>query len=235
MLRHALLFFGLLAPAHGLPVVLYNGSLNTGLTSQGWSFGADALSFSQNVSGGATTLTTTGSIRAGYSILSPFTLDHNVSYNFTFDVQLNSEDHSVSGLTNDRSGFSIIVISSDLQGIELGFWTTDIWAQNVGFTHGEDKAIDTTQRRTYSLGIGGSGYQLSSGGAVLLSGALRTYSGFPYNVPNFIFVGDDTHEANANSSVFGVTAATPEPGAIVLTLAGLALVIGRASRRSATR
>ena len=151
-----------------------------------------------------------------------------------FDLQLNSEDHSAS---TNRAGLSIIVLGNDLRGIEIGFWTGDVWAQNFGFTPGEDAAYNTTQRKTYTLGVSGNNYPLTVGGSVLLSGLLRDYSssGAPYTTPNFIFVGDDTFSANASSSFFNASLSAPEPGAIVLTLAGLALVIGRASRRSATR
>ena len=41
-------------------------------------------------------------------------------------LKLLSETHS----TNDRAGLSLIVLSSDLRGIELGFWTNEIWAQS---------------------------------------------------------------------------------------------------------
>jgi hypothetical protein len=250
MLRHALLLLAALVPAYALPIVIYNGSAvappNNTPANQGWALvtipgGAIEAPFA----GGVTLDTTAGnSIHSGYSMgfvspPPPISLDRNISYQVAFDLRLNSESHA----SSDRAGLSILVLSNDLMGIEIGFWTPvsgqpgHVWAQNTGFTHGEDAAYDTTQRTTYTLGVSGNNYALTVGGSVLISGALRNYSGFgaPYTTPNLIFVGDDTSSANASSSFFAASLAAPEPGAIVLTLAGLALVIGRASRRSATR
>jgi hypothetical protein len=217
------------AVAQALPIVLYNGSAssppNTSPTLQGWSLGTvnvTGTAVETSIVGGVTLDTTSGLIRSGYGILSPLPLDRTVSYSLTFDLQLNSESHS----SNDRAGLSVVVIGSDLQGIELGFWTGDIWAQNLGFTHGEDAAYNATQRTIYTLAIGGGGYQLIAGGNVLLSGALRNYSasGAPYNVSNFIFVGDDTFSAGASSSFFEASVASPEPASAWLGLAALVLV-----------
>jgi hypothetical protein len=221
--------------AHALPVVLYNGTLGTSPTAQGWLLGTipGGGTVSEVVGGGGVTLTTTPLIRSGYGLLSPLPLDRTISYSLSFDLQLNSEVHT----SNDRAGLSVIAIGDDLQGIELGFWTGDIWAQNLGFTHGEDAAYNTTQRTVYTLEVSGGGYELIANGAVLLSGSLRNYSasGFPYNTANSVFVGDDTFSADASTSFYAASVASPEPGAIVLTLAGLAMVIGRAYRRSASR
>jgi hypothetical protein len=234
MLRSLLAFFAFSAAGHAAPVVIYDGSLGTSPTAQGWLLGTVAFTGSANeslITGGVNLDTTSGTIRSGYSIPSPLPLDRTISYNLTFDLQLNAESHS----TNDRAGLSLVIIGNDLQGIEIGFWTGDVWAQNLGFTHGEDKPFNTSQRTLYSLGVSGSSYTLSAGGNVLLSGALRDYSAsnFPYNVPNFIFVGDDTFSANASSNFFEASVASPEPGTWLAAVCGIIML--SFCRRFATR
>src|SRR3954454_4104234 len=117
--------------------LLYDGSLNTTPNSQGWFYGTDSLLATQSAAGGVTTFSTTAasSIRAGYSTLNPITnqvlpgmpiLDRAGGYTVQFDVKLDSESHA----SNDRAGFSLIALSSDSKGIELGFWTNQVWAQS---------------------------------------------------------------------------------------------------------
>src|SRR5262249_6811999 len=112
----------------------------------------------------------------------------------------------------DRAGFSVIALSSDTRGIELGFWEDQIWAQEAGaaeppegalFTHAESAPFDTASHLTdYTLTIRGDDYELSSAGVAILHGRLRDYTTFegpvnPYRTPNFIFLGDDTGSARA--------------------------------------
>jgi hypothetical protein len=110
----------------------------------------------------------------------------------------------------------VIVLSKDLKGIELGFWSDHIWAQEGGtgsqlFTHAEDAAITTTTGLiSYTLAIRGDTYALSAGGALKLSGQLRDYTafnGFPdvYETPNFIFFGDDTNSARGKIRLAAAT------------------------------
>ena len=114
------------------------------------------------------------------------------------------------------------------QGIELGFWANEIWAQADSplFTHAEGVAFDPTLAMTsYALAIQGTTYALSANGTPILSGSLRNYSsfGFPYNVPDFLFIGDDTGSANGSFELSRVEL-LPEPGivgfgALAMTLA----------------
>ena len=151
-----------------------------------------------------------------------------------FTVQIDARVYSETHVSNDRAGFSIIVLSSDLNnGIELGFWPDRIWAQSDSpqFQHAEEGAFDTTAAVTsYQLDVLGSTYSLSSGGNTIVTGTLRNYSsfGYPYNQPSFIFLGD-------RYSLFLVTnriarfdlayvATVPEPQSLMLlAMAGLAL------------
>jgi hypothetical protein len=162
-------------------------------------------------------------------------LDRTQGYTFNFKVQLNSETTRTAGANkdgegpDDRAGFSVILLSSDKKGIELGFWNDRIWAQEDGttqkdpsleptsnnpfrtfFTQAEGAAFNTTVATDYNLTIVGDTYTLSSiGGSTILSGRLRDYSAFkpqvlgpvtppnPYNLANFVFLGDNTPQAGA--------------------------------------
>lgn len=205
--------------------VLYDGSLGGLPAAQGhFTYGTNSAQAMQSFSNGATTLDTTASnnIAAGYGYVGSggTTFDRTTGYTIHFTVQITSEQH----LNNNRAGFSIIALSSDNQGIELGFWANQIWAQNYDsttqFTHGEQASFDTTAAlTTYNLTIFGDTYTLQSGGNVVLTGSLRNYSSFcpgipsagcPYAIPNFLFLGDDTTSAQA-TIVFSFALLTPMP------------------------
>ncbi len=205
--------------------VLYDGSQGGLPAEQGHlTYGTNDAQATQSFSNGATTLDTTAnnSIAAGYGYIGN-SFDRTTGYTVRFTVQVASEDHA----NNDRAGFSIIALSSDHQGIELGFWTDQIWAQNYDntnqFTHGETAPFSTTAAlTTYDLTIFGDTYTLRSGGNDLLTGSLRDYSSFcstpgaprpcPYAIPNALFLGDDTTSAQAKIlfSFASLTLGTPE-------------------------
>jgi hypothetical protein len=92
-------------------------------------------------------------------------------------------------------------LGNDFQGVELGFWTNQIWAQDDGkklFTHAEGANFNTTSGLIpYELTILGDTYTLSANGKKILSNRLRNYSsfGWPYSVNNFLFLGDNTSSA----------------------------------------
>ena len=144
------------------------------------------------------------------------TLDRAAGYALRFTAQLLAEDHSKSDKNGDgygdRAGFSVLVLSGDARGIELGFWPDEVWAQEDGpaeppegtlFTRAESARFDTAGRLVaYTLAIRGDGYELSGDGAPILYGRLRDYRAFegpvnPYRTPNFVFLGDDTGSARA--------------------------------------
>lgn len=206
--------------------VLYDGSAGGGTQTpdqQGFLYLTLPISptgSTQEASNGVTTLDTTGAAgdHAGYfnrSDRTP-TLDRTTGYTVTFSVQVVAENHS----SANRAGFSVIVLSSDKKGIELGFWNNEIWAQNDAqtgglFTHGEGSAFDTTASlRLYELVIHGTNYTLFSGGTTILSGNVRDYTSFqgfpdPYEAPNFIFLGDDTTSAAAQIRLSQVAVLVP--------------------------
>ena len=199
----ALLLAGLLAA--GPPTVLYDGALGSPPEAQRLAY-ADPLGLASRLTaGGATTLDTTfdNGVQAGYTLTPTLalTLDRAAGYQLVFAAQLLTETHA----SPHRAGFSLIALSSDRLGIELGFWMDQVWAQEGGqppqlFTHAEGAALDASALITYTLRVQGDRYALSAGATPVLAGALRDYTaftGFPdvYETPNFLFLGDDTSSA----------------------------------------
>jgi hypothetical protein len=245
----------------GLPsraaMVLYDGSQNTTPNQQGWIYLTQPIvgaSATQAASGGVTTLNTTAatSDQAGYFSRIPGlgahpsvpTLDRATGFTLGFDIRLPSESHAGSDRNgdtiDDRAGFSVIALGQDLRGIELGFWTDEVWAQADGtplFTHAEGAAFDTAAMMThYDLVIFGDQYSLYAGGTPLLSGALRNYAAFgaPYTIPSFFFLGDDTGSAQAQVEIARIEltlSPVPEPSGFVLAGIGGLAVAAMARRR----
>jgi hypothetical protein len=173
-------------------------------------------------------LRTDNRVRGGYSTHSFFgirknnafpVLDREAGFELAFTARLFSEQHS----SANRAGFSVILLGSDSRGIELGFWQDEIWAQTSAFSHGAGYELDTTLERDYRLRILGDQYFLSEGGSPILSGQLQSYGApaVPYQLPNYLFLGDNTGSAGASVALgaIGLTtglAAVPEPGGLWL-------------------
>lgn len=197
--------------ASALTTTLYSGT--TFPESQSWSILNNA-SASRTVDVAGTTLDTTGANSTQYGYFrTDQALNRSTGYNLRFDLQLLSEDHTSSGTSqkntgvpnpnpDDRAGLSLTVISSDKQGIELGFWTDRIWAQEGGaikaapttsaspptspagtrFTQAEGTTtFDTTAKVIrYDLSVVNSVYYLYADGnytTPILTGAIRDYTG----------------------------------------------------------
>ncbi len=157
--------------------------------------------------------TSAGATTPGFPIL-----DRNAGFQVDFTLQIENEFHS----NNDRSGFSMIVLSEDARGIELAFWENEIWAQSDNITgglfkHGEGVIFPTTTGLiNYRLTVTGDTYTLTADTQSILSGPVRDYSDFdgfpdPYQTPNFLFLGDDTTSAQARVRLRFVSIAGTEP------------------------
>lgn len=218
--------------------VLYDGSvaLKPLPTDQGWTYLTNPLtgaSSTQNAVGGGVRLDSTAAVgeKAGYfNFTHPGMepMDRAAGYTVAFDVKINSESHN----NNDRAGFSVIAISSDWMGIELGFWADTIFAQAAGFAHAEDVAFSSASMTRYELAVTGDTYALRAAGATtpILTGLLRDYrpAVVPvpdvYEIPNFLFLGDDTGSAGASVDMTYIEL-TPEPATLsILAVSALALL-----------
>jgi hypothetical protein len=129
-------------------------------------------------------------------------------------------------------------LGNDPTDIELGFWGDEIWAQSDDplFSRDESSSLDTTATEVYyELTIQEMSYLLTGDGLDLLTGPTRYYGDYfsgpvapdPYEVRNFLFLGDNTDSAYASFALGAVGLETdlplPAPPAWGLLLGGLAL------------
>lgn len=168
---------------------------------------------------GTTSLTT----RAGYSNYQPISpmlvgstfpaLKRIDGFNLSFRLRINAENH---GTDIDRAGFSVTLLGSDRVGVELGFWTNEIWAQMDGanlFRHSSTERTlrSTTQWTSYDLLVLADRFYLSANGTVVVQGTTKSYGAFdhlaagmpydPYEQSNFLFLGDNTSRASSSSDL----------------------------------
>jgi hypothetical protein len=236
------LIVSLCSTAHAID--LYDGALGTTPDQQGWiKFNTDGSS-SPATANGTTSFNTTAnqSERGGfsnYNLIFPVnaafpSLNRNTGYTVSLDMQVLDESHA----SNDRSGVGLIVLSSDLFGIELSFWENEIWAQSgPDFQHAEGAAFDTTAAiTTYDVLVSGNTYQVfvNGSGTAVLSGNLRNYSSFglPYSLPNFMFLGDNTTSASGAFEFSRLSVVVPEPGTTLAMIALPGLLAARPRRQS---
>jgi hypothetical protein len=188
--------------------ILYDGSLGTLPDAQAFIYLTIPFTpqATQTYSNGVTILNTmpVQSEMAGYFARPEAvpTLERSQGFTLTFTIQIDEEEHA----SNNRAGFSVIVLSDDLLGIELGFWEDRIWAQEGGeppdlFTQAEGVDFDTTaDLTTYYLTVLSDTYALFVDQMPILTGPIRDYTAFegqidPYETPNLIFLGDNTSSA----------------------------------------
>lgn len=145
-------------------------------------------------------------------------LDRTAGFQVNFTVQVEDEAHS----SDHRAGFSFIVLGQDGQGIELGFWEDQIWAQadeRTGglFLRAEGVPFPVSAGLTeYQVTVAGDSYSLTVNGETILTGPLREYSAFtgfpdPYETPNFLFLGDNSSRAQARVRLRFVSVLGSEP------------------------
>jgi hypothetical protein len=157
--------------------------------------------------------------QAGYSRILP-PIDSAAGFTLSFKTQLLSESHTGNG---NRAGFSVILLDGSHSGVELGFWTNQVWAQATDFTKAEAVAFTTTAMTEYWLTVSAGHYFLTANGLAnpLLSGVMRDYSSSSivpvYSTNNFLFLGDDTSSAKARVNIAAVST-VPLPPTWVLML-----------------
>jgi hypothetical protein len=232
----ATLSVALLASSAAQAVALYDGALGTEPTAQGLTFFAFPAGSYTSTAAGATTLDTSSSlaISGGYTNGSPLTLDRAAGYTVRVDAKILSSVAS----NPDRAGFSIIALSTDKIGIEIGFHGNEVFSQQGGtapnlFTRGQAASFDTTAAvKRYDLTIAGSTYTLRADGTPILTGPLQDYTafaGFPdvYETPNFLFLGDDSTSAGGSTQFSYVGVTVPEPATLGLMAGAVALIARR--------
>jgi hypothetical protein len=181
--------------------------------------------------------TASSAIQDGYGRLEPL-LDSTPGFRLDFTAKLESETHS----DTNRAGFSVIVTDQNKHGVEIGFWSDQVWAQKLGFTHDTFKTFNTTALTDYSLTIIGNTYKLSAGGTTLLSGDTVFYDAdglpfapdVPYRTPNILFFGDDTTSAAARFDLKSVSiVSVPEPATpLSIALCVTLLLLVRRDKRA---
>ena len=223
-------------------IVLYDGSAGTAPEAQPWLAYQAIGAATATVGNGGVTLDTTAAngTYAGYSNDFPNgtaknpafpTLDPAVGFTLSFTARLAAEAHA----SNDRAGFSVILLGHDRRGVELGFWAGEVWAQSgPAFTHAETNTdFDPANGfHSYDLSIAGGAYALSADGVPLLSGATRDFTSagqVPYTLGDFLFLGDDTTSARASVQLRQASVTVPEPAAAATVLA-VGLAVGRRRR-----
>lgn len=214
---------GVLTCSPALAGVLYDASLGTAPDAQGWFVSAVAPMQSAVMDGRFILDSRSGghATRGGMFAQMPGTVRAAEGFAVRFDLQLIAESHA----TPHRAGVSIIALDSDQRGLELAFWEDRIWAQADSplFTHAEEVEVSPWGRTVaFELTFFDGRYSLNSEGTTLLSGPMRDYTafnGFPdvYEIPGFLYFGDDTTSAAGAFSV-GRVAVTPlEPPMLSLS------------------
>ncbi|MDU9049676.1 MAG: hypothetical protein Q3M30_12570 [Candidatus Electrothrix sp. Rat3] len=192
-------------------ILLYDATVGQLPSEQPWlTYFADGTFNQQVVTDGVWLQTNLGN-HAGFSnyyvltklLENPFfpSLNKDQGVSLQFELQLYSENHN----TADRAGFSVILLDSNRQGVEISFWEDEIWAQRDAplFTHGESVDFVTTgSMKSYRLTLNTDSYSLYEGGKQILTGTIKDYTSFsgsldPYEFPNFLFLGDNTTSAMA--------------------------------------
>ncbi|MEM7465919.1 MAG: hypothetical protein AAF387_03440 [Pseudomonadota bacterium] len=230
------------SPVSALTVLLYDGALGTTPDQQAWIPAGipnpPAVTPAHNGQGVVIDTAASSSDTFGYFSEDPFTgtflinpnmpvIDRAENFSIEFQLQVISEAHQ----NINRAGFSVIVISQDLQGIEISFFEDEIWAQGVGFVKQESVARNTQNFAYYRIVATEQSYTLQARASEgenysnILTGPWRNYNPTginvlrdPYNNPSFLFFGDNTTSA-AGAVVLGdirmVTGPLPEPAEVV--------------------
>jgi hypothetical protein len=233
----------LVSSAAAQTTVLYNPTLGTSPTAQGWIAFAGLGSGTSTTNATETTLDTTSAAtnEAGYSNYTPIgslinsgfpVLNPAVGFTLNFNMQIDTSTDPDS----TRAGFAVILLGSDAKGVELGFWGNQVWAQNAGFaTHSTPASFTTTGAfNQYALTILNGNYSLTANGTQILSGSTLNYGtpALPYALDNYVFLGDDNVTDSGAEEIKTVSISVPEPtvGMVAIGLIGAALTSRRKRR-----
>lgn len=212
-------------------VTLYDPTLGTLPTSQGWSASDNGKPFSESVINNAGYLldtTADAAAKVGFARFGQPALDTVSGFRLDFTLRLIAESHVANA---NRAGFSVIVTGAGdaSHALELSFWENEVWAATSGFERGTHATFDTSQPRLYSLAVQNNNYALYGGGAFLFGGTLIDFpANAPpvYNLRGFLFFGDDTTSAKASIELGEISLSpppsVPEPTSAALLIAGLA-------------
>jgi hypothetical protein len=177
--------------------IFYDGSLGSP-SDQGWGYLATGGTQTTNSDGVMLDTSAVINYRGGYTRTLTGLFNRTNGFSLLFTSQVISESH----VSADRAGFSVILLTDDKRGIELAFWTNNIFAQSDSplFTHAEETNYVTTASVDYALTFHATNYVLSANGTPILSGPVRDYTAFvgvfnPYSISDFLFFGDDTTSA----------------------------------------
>ncbi|MGK7948561.1 MAG: hypothetical protein AB4368_07095 [Xenococcaceae cyanobacterium] len=146
-------------------------------------------------------------------------LDRDTGYSIFFTVALDSNNNDFTDLSDDRAAFSITVIGTNNEGIELGFDRDRIFAQSSNFIREETtNNFPTSTFNSYELKVDSNGYELFANSTTtpILNGALRIYNFTPsasdppllfnpYETENFLFLGDNTGQAYGNFTLGAIS------------------------------
>ncbi|MGR8948036.1 MAG: choice-of-anchor Y domain-containing protein [Gammaproteobacteria bacterium] len=258
------ILLGATIQSNAAEVVLYDGSLGTLPSAQSW-LGLGSGSFPAPIHNGqGASVDTTGDADAqfGYFTEDPIfggsqhplmpTLSRHDGFEVSFSLQILAENHAPRDDNGDgkldRAGYSVIVISEDLSGLELGFFENKVWAYEDGqtnpgdlFTQAENALFDTTEMIDYRLSGDTGGYSLFANDVNILNGDWRQYSAssfFPYDNPSSLFFGDDTTSASSSVLLTDISVQVgpfPEPTPVPIPPAAAMLLAGSIILRAASR
>ena len=180
------------------------------------------------------------------AIFQSSTLNQATGYTITFTVSLDpSTLVDTSTTAAPRAAFSVMAVSSDKKGIEIGFRPTAVFSQSASFGIESETSlisIDTSISKDYTLTVFNDTYSLSlsSSGTPIINGALKNYvfdptlssprlPFNPYTTSSFLFFGDDTGKASGTFTLGNVTLdTTPVPFEFSPTYGLLVIATGMA-------
>lgn len=185
--------------------VLYDAAEGTDPDEQGWIYlsnfidGSQVVRYTENGVHRLNTMEDVSEMAGYFGTNHPQigVLDRQKGFSITVNMRLLDDINT----SQNRGGFSVILLSEDLMGTEVVFTQDTIWVYTEYFFIAEQIPFDVVAGFTeYTISVENSQYEVTANDEVILSGLLRNYSGFgtPYNVPNFIFFGDNTSRSGSD-------------------------------------